>query len=144
MRMAGSTKKWEPINFVFYLSFAKWPVIAAIVVEIGLRLLAANFLQDLSLDRVDMFMWVIRLAAFIFVGWKIGKTYGEVPPMGIIAGAISGLAIGLVMALFRFESSFHIWKVFNIITETTLTVLVGGLMSFLVVYLWDMWPERIK
>ncbi|MFA6526676.1 MAG: hypothetical protein WCT26_04685 [Candidatus Buchananbacteria bacterium] len=143
--MEGTKKdKWEPINFIFYLSFVKWPVLLAVAVEIGLRLLMANWLPDLSLDRVDLFMWVVRLIAFIYVGWRIGKVYGEVPPMGAIAGAISGLAIGLIISIFRFISGFHTWKIFNIITESTLAVLVGGLAVFLVVYIWDMLPEAIK
>lgn len=143
-RMEGANKKWEPINFVFYLSFIKWPVIVAIAVEIILRLLMANFLPDLSLDRVDLYMWIVRLIAFVFIGWKIGKAYGEVPPMGAIAGAIGGLSIGLIISLFRFFSGFHTWKIFNVITETTITILVGGLLAFLVVYVWDMLPESIK
>lgn len=143
-RMEGANKKWEPINFVFYLSFIKWPVIAAIAVEIALRFLMAEFLPDLSLDRVDLFMWVVRLTAFVFIGWEIGKAYGEVPPMGAIAGAIGGLSIGLVISLFRFASGFHAWKIFNVITESTLTILVGGLLAFLVVYVWEMLPDRIR
>lgn len=143
--MEGAGKsKWEPINFVFYLSFVKWPVLLAIAVEIGLRLLTANFLPDLSLDRVDLFMWVIRLIAFIYIGRRIGQVYGEVPPMGAIAGSISGLVIGFIISIFRFASGFHTWKIFNIITESTLAVLVGGLAVFLVVYIWDMLPESIK
>ena len=143
--MAETVKsKWEPINFVFYLSFVKWPVLLAVAVEIGLRLLMANFLPDLSLDRVDLFMWAVRLITFIYIGSRIGKVYGEVPPMGAIAGAISGLSIGLIISIFRFISGFHTWKIFNIITESTLAILVGGLTVFLVVYIWDMLPERIR
>lgn len=142
--MEGAKKTWEPINFVFYLSFVKWPVIITIAAEIVSRLLMVNFLPDLPLDRVDLFMWPGRLIAFIFIGWKIGKSYGEVPPMGAIAGAISGFVIGLVISLFRFESGFRTWKIFNVVTETTLTILVGCLAVFLVVYLWDLLPDNIK
>lgn len=142
--MAGTTNKWESINFVFYLSFVKWVIIIAIGLEIACRLLMINYLPDLPLDRVDLFMWLIRLLAFIFIGWKIGKTYGEVPPMGAIAGAISGLAIGLVISLFRFESGFRTWKIFNVVTETTMAIVVGGLAVFLVVYLWDLMPDRVR
>ena len=142
--MEGANQKWEPINFIFYLSFIKWPVILAIIVEIALRLLMANFLPDLPLDRVDLFMWPVRLAAFAYIGWRIGRIYGEVPPMGAIAGSIAGLIVGFIIALFRFQSGFHTWKIFNVITESTLTVIVGGLLAFLVVYLWEMLPEKIK
>lgn len=144
-RMEGIKRtNWEPINFVFYLSFIKWPMLLAIAVEIILRLLMANLLPDLSLDRADLFMWAARLIAFIFIGWKIGQAYGEVPPMGAISGAIAGLGIGLVISLFRFASGFHIWKIFNVVTESALTALVGGLAVFLVVYVWEMLPEKVK
>jgi|GEM_PF-737661 len=142
--MEGTAKTWEPINFVFYLSFVKWVIVIAIAVEIVLRLLMINYLPDLTLDRVDLLMWIIRLIAFIVIGWKIGKSYGEVPPMGAIAGALSGFVIGLIISLFRFESGFRTWKIFNVVTETTLTILVGCLAVFLIVYLWDLLPDRLK
>lgn len=142
--MEKPRKTWEPINFVFYLSFIKWPIIFAIVAEIGSRWLASNFWPDLPWDRVDLYMWLIRLTAFIFIGWKIGKTYGEVPPMGAIAGLIGGLFIGLAIALSRFSSGFQVWKLFNVVTESALTILAGGLAAFLIVYVWDMLPDKIR
>jgi len=144
-RMEGTNgKKWEPINFVFYLSFAKWPVIVAVVAEIALRFLMSNYLEDLPADRADLFMWAVRISAFAYIGWKTGQAYGEVPPMGAIAGAVGGFAIGLVAALSRFAAGFQTWKLFNVVTETALTVLVGALAAFLVVYVWDMLPGKIR
>jgi hypothetical protein len=142
--MEGNIKKWEPINFVFYLSFVKWPVLAAILVEIVLRLLIGRFLDDWPLGRVDLLMWIVRLALFIYVGWRIGKTYGEVPPIGALAGSAAGFLAGIALTLFRFYSGFRAWKVFNIVSETALLMLVGALTAFLVVYLWELWPKKFK
>ncbi|MFA5020835.1 MAG: hypothetical protein WC517_02120 [Patescibacteria group bacterium] len=141
---AEQSKKWEPINFVFYLSLVKWPVLAAVLAEILLRWLIGRFLDDWSLGRIDLLMWLVRLAALFFIGWRIGKAYGEVPPMGATAGATAGFLIGLAAAVFRFNGGFHTWKIFNLITEPALTVLVGGLAVFLVVYIWDLLPKGGK
>jgi ABC-type amino acid transport system permease subunit len=87
-------------------------------------------------------MWIIRLVAFIYIGWRVGKTYGEAPPLASLAGTIAGLIIGLAAALLRLSGGFRVWKLFNLITETTLAAIVGCLAVFLVVYLWDFWPKK--
>lgn len=140
--MEGTKKpiNWEPINFVFYLNFVKWPVLAAIAVEIILRLVFLNFFDDILSDKVDLLMWAVRLAVFIFIGRQIAKTYGEVPQLGALSGLMAGGVIGLAVALFRFYESFHAWKIFNLLTETTLTAIVGCLIVGLVVYIWDLLP----
>lgn len=142
--MEGKSKQWEPINFVFYLSFVKWPALIAILAEIGLRLAVSRFLDDWPLGRVDLLMWMIRLSLFVYVGWRIGKTYGEMPPIGALAGASAGFLTGLAISFFRFYGGFRIWKAFNLISETALMIIVGALAAFLVVYLWDLLPKKIK
>jgi len=141
---AEQSKKWEPINFVFYLILVKWSVLAAAIAEISLRWLISRFLDDWSLGRIDLLAWLVRLAALIYIGWRIGKIYGEVPPIGAIAGAIAGFFIGLIAAIFRFSGGFNTWKIFNLITEPVLAVLVGGLAVFLVVYVWDLLPAKMR
>ena len=136
-------KKWETINFVFYLSFVKWPVLAALVIELASRFLMTRFFL-LSIDRLDLLIWVVRLAAFVYVGWRVGRAYGEARAVGALAGSMSGLAIGLAAALFRLSQGFRVWKVFNLITETAVAALVGCLVVFLIVYLWEFWPKKIK
>lgn len=134
--------KWEPINFVFYLSFVKWPVLLAIIFEIMVRLWIARFYDDLSLDRVDLLMWLIRLVLFIIIGRKIGKVYGQAPAMGALSGAVAGIVLGLAIAGFRFFSGFKVWKIFNLPSEIILTAIIGALVAFLIVYLWDLWPKK--
>jgi len=136
-------KEWESINFVFYLSFVKWPVLVAVVIELASRFLASRFFL-LSVDRLDLMMWVVRLAAFVYIGWQVGRAYGEARVVGALAGGLSGLVIGLAAALFRLSQGFRVWKVFNLITETALATLVGCLVVFLIVYLWDFWPKKLK
>lgn len=140
--MEGIVKKWQDINFVFYASLIKWPVLIGLVVEILCRLLITRFLSDMSLAREDLLMWIVRLAIFIYVGYKIQQKYGQVPPMGALAGAEAGLFVGLALALFRFYDGFKVWKLFNVFTEAFLTALVGCLAAFLVVYIWDLLPKK--
>ncbi len=143
--MEGTGKtKWEPINFIYYLSFVKWPVLLAAAVEIAIRIGIAYIWPDFSINVIDLIAWFIRLAAIIYVGYSIGKKFGEIPPMGALAGAMAGLVLGLVGAGFRFASGFRTWKLFNLATETVIMIVVGALVSFLIVYVWDLLPEKIK
>lgn len=135
-------KRWEPINFVFYASFVKWPVLVGFIMEIIFRLMAGNWLEDWSIGQLDLIAWFIRLAVFGYVGFRIVKVYGEVPPMGGLAGIITGVELGFLMAIFRLYEGVKFWKFFNLLTEPVLTALVGGLTVFLVVYLWELLPEK--
>lgn len=137
--------KWEPINFVFYLSFAKWPILIAAIAEWGLRILSVDILDGLLFGtRLDLLVWPIRIIAFIYLGYKVFKNYGEVPAMGAFAGVVSGTILGLAVACSRFIEGFKVWKVFNVVTETTIMALVGCLVVFIVVYLWDLIPNFKK
>jgi len=143
--MEGTGKtKWEPINFIYYLSFVKWPVLLAAAIEIVMRIVTVYFWPDFSINIIDLIAWFIRLAAIIFVGYSVGKKFGEIPPMGALAGAMAGLVLGLAGAGFRFASGFRTWKLFNLGTETIIMIVVGALVAFLVVYVWDLLPEKIK
>lgn len=136
-----TSAKWEPINFVFYLSFAKWPILLAIFAELAIRILSDRFLGEMLLGaRLDLAMWLVRLIALIYIGYLIFKNYGEAPSMGAFAGVMSGAAIGLGAALSRFAEGFKVWKIFNVVTETVIVAIVGCLAVFLVVYIWESIP----
>jgi len=122
-------KNWEPVDFTIYFAFIRWVVLSALVLEIILR-----FWLDKS-GNLEIISWAIRLIAFIFLGWRSFAKFGRSLAVGAIAGISSGAAIGLVIALFRFLDGIKIWKFFNLLTETTLTALVGGAVAALAVYL---------
>lgn len=142
--MEGTRKQWEAINFIYYLSFVKWPAFLAALLEILLRISIAYFWPDFSIATIDLLAWLIRLTAIIYVGYQVGKRFGEVPPMGALSGLMAGLTLGFIGAAFRFASGFRTWKLFNLATETILTAIVGALVAFLVVYIWDLLPEKFK
>lgn len=135
-------KKWEPINFVFYLSFIKWPVLLGIALEIILRLTVDYFFEDWTLGRIDLIAWIIRLLIFGYIGFKIARAYGEIPQMGFLSGLMGGLGLGIVIAIFRFFEGFRVWKIFNLFSEPILVALVGCLVGFLVIYLWELLPDN--
>ena len=51
--MEKSKKGWEPINFIFYLSFAKWPILSAALLELLFRVVADRLLGN-SILGVDL------------------------------------------------------------------------------------------
>ena len=79
-------------------------------------------------------MWVWRVAIFGVLGWRIVKSFGASAAVGIVAGTLSGLLIGVGVALFRFVDGLKVWKFFNILTEPTTIAIVGALMVVLVIY----------
>ncbi|MFA5124727.1 MAG: hypothetical protein WC473_02785 [Patescibacteria group bacterium] len=142
--MNKAKKEWESINFVFYFQFVLIPVIIAGAAEIFLRWLLIWLWPDLSVGMIDLLMWLVRLAAFIWIGRQVVKSYGQINAIGALSGAIAGLVIGLIIAVSRFSGGFRIWKVFNLATESVLTALAGCLLVYLMVLLWDNLPKRLK
>lgn len=137
--------KWEPINFVFYFSFVKWPVLLTAIIELLVRFLLIMIFDDILIrSRFELAFWIIRIISFVYLGYKIFKNYGEALMMGCFAGAVSGLILGLIVSFFRFIEGFKVWKIFNLITETITVAIVGCLVVFLVVYLWDLFPKLKK
>jgi len=137
--------KWEPINFVFYFSFVKWPVLITALIELLVRFLLIIIFDDILIrSRFELVFWIIRIMVFVYLGYKIFKNYGEALMMGCFAGIVSGSMLGLLVSFFRFIEGFKIWKIFNLITETITVAIVGCLVVFLVVYLWDLFPGLKK
>lgn len=137
--------KWEPINFFFYFSFAKWPILITTTIEIIFRFLSTNIFSELlSGVRLDFLVWLVRIAMFIYLGYRIFKKYGEVPAMGAFAGIVGGIILGFLVSFSRFIEGFKVWKIFNIVTETITVTIVGCLIVFIIVYVWDLIPSSKK
>lgn len=128
----NSKKNWEPVDFTVYLKFIQWPLIILIIAEIFLHL-AFN---ALSLgDKNDWLDWMLRLVIFAVIGYQAFKHFGGSLVVAAIAGGLGGLVAGLVISLYRFVEGVHLWKFFNVITETTLATLFGALVVAAVVFL---------
>jgi len=141
---SGKSVNWEPINFTIYFSFVRWTVILTIVVELILRIVFHRFLIPLTIEVQELIYWLWRLGMFVFLSWRIMITFGATTQVGIIAGVISGVLIGFVVALYRFFEGFKIWKIFNLLTETVIVGLVGGLMVYLIIVIYIFYKNRIK
>jgi hypothetical protein len=144
MKNGNSTAKWEPINFVFYFQFVLIPVLIAGALEVFLRWFLVWLWPELSIGIIDLLMWLARLAAFIWIGRQVVRSYGQINAIGALSGAIAGLVIGLIVAASRFFGGFRIWKVFNLATESVLTALAGCLLVYLIVLVWDVLPNKLK
>ncbi|MFA4871652.1 MAG: hypothetical protein WC610_01130 [Patescibacteria group bacterium] len=131
----SASKIWEPIDFTIYFSFLKWPVAAALLLEIIFRWRAGVSAGGFLFDEMEIIMWIFRFFVFAFLGWRVFKNFGNSPAVAALAGALAGFIIGLAVSLFRFFTGVKIWKFFNLITETTLVVLLGVLVSISVVYI---------
>ncbi|MFA5047971.1 MAG: hypothetical protein WC516_02945 [Patescibacteria group bacterium] len=142
MENSKKSVNWEPINFFTYLSFIKWPLLVALVVELIFRILAVRFVDGLLFQQQELTIWIWRLLILIFITWRTIKTYGQVPQIGALAGGIFGLLVGVVIGLFRFYDGFKVWKIFNIFTEGLLTAVVGAVVIFLIIYIWEFIPRK--
>ncbi|MBI5765725.1 hypothetical protein HZA71_00680 [Candidatus Falkowbacteria bacterium] len=128
-------KIWEPIDFTIYFSFLKWLVAVALLLEIIFRWRAGVLAGGFLFDKMEIIMWIFRFFVFAFLGWRVFKNFGHSLAVAAMAGALAGFIIGLAVSLFRFFAGVKIWKFFNLITETTLVVLLGVLVSISVVYI---------
>ena len=135
--MAGtkSNKIWEPIDFTVYFSFIKWPVLAILVLEIAFRIWSGKFSAGLLFEQREIIIWLMRIAIFAFLGWRVIKNFGSSIAISAIAGSLAGFVVGLMIALYRFGDGFQVWKIFNLITETTLVIVVGALIAVLMVFI---------
>ncbi len=130
-----TTKKWEPVDFTVYFSFIKWPVFGVLILEIILRFWADKAMTGPLFDNQEIIAWVLRLIMFSFLIWQVIGHFGYSPAVAALTGASAGSAVGLVIALYRFLDGVKIWKFFNLITETSLTAIVGAAFMALFIFL---------
>ncbi len=128
------TPNWEKIDFTIYFSFLKWPVILAIVLELFLRSWAWYQVGIVS-DNLDMLVWLVRLLILTVIGWRVIKNFGGHTAVAAMAGALAGLQIGLVVSVSRLLGGLQVWKIFNIVTETTVLAVIGSLMAIAITFI---------
>lgn len=131
----ANNKTWQPINFVAYLSFIKWQVLLAVIVELAFRYFAHRYWTVLNFQTEEIILWAWRLLILYWLGIRSLKSFGYSLPIAGMIGLFAGFFIGLIASLSRFADGFRVWKIFNIINETTLSIIVGCLFILLVVYL---------
>ena len=130
-----NNKTWQPINFVAYLSFIKWQALLAVIIELAFRYFAHRYWTMLSFQTEEIILWIWRLLILFWLGIKSLKSFGYSLPIAGMIGLFAGFFMGIVVSLSRFSDGFKVWKIFNILDETTLTVIVGSLFIIMVVYL---------
>ena len=135
MTSTATKKIWEPIDFSVYFIFIRWPVLAAILIEIIFRASTMGLSDSLIADNREIMIWVWRVLVFIFLGWRTLKNFGRSSGIAVVTGLTSGLIIGLVAALSRFIEGFKVWKIFNVLTETAWVAIAGLIITVIAAYL---------
>lgn len=130
-----SAKIWEPIDFTVYFKFIRWYVLMIVVLEIGFRVLIADYSDGLLFEQKELVAWVIRLLILFWLGARLVKNFGHSAAVGAMAGFLAGFVAGLIIAIYRFFEGIAVWKFFNLITETVLVAVVGSLVAILMVYI---------
>lgn len=133
--MSHTKNNWEPIDFTIYFSFIGSWVAIELIIELLFRLWVLSLGEGFLFDIQEIAMWAWRIAIFAVLGWRIVKSFGASPAVGVVAGTLSGVTIGLGVSLFRFIDGLKVWKFFNILTESVTIALVGALMVVLVIYI---------
>lgn len=105
----------QPLSF--YWRSARWPALAASVVEIILAIAG----------QPSAYLWGVNLAVFIGLPlWLKSKQklmFGRVLALNVL----TGLLIGLIVAAFRLVWERKLYLIFNLITEPLVTA-AGGLL----------------
>jgi hypothetical protein len=125
---------WEPIDFTIYIKLIKWPVFLALVLELVLRWWGNGFGAGFIFNQIEVITWIVRLSALGFIAYKSVQSFGHNTVIAAISGVLGGLAIGFLVSLFRFLDGITVWKLFNIITETTTVAVVGSLIAIFITY----------
>ncbi len=134
MEYEKESQIWEPIDFAVYLKFIKWPVLLAIVLEIGFRFWSVRLGSGIFFEQIEIISWIIRLCALINIAIKSTKNFGSSAAIATISGVLGGSTIGFAIAIYRFGDGLKLWKFFNLITETTTVAVVGSLVAIFIVY----------
>jgi len=133
--MIQQSSTWQPIDFTIYFRAVSIFVVIAIVGELVGRWWVNSVLQAGPLfDNPEVVAWAWRMVVFVVIAIRMAAKFGSSAMVGAIAGSVTGSVIGLLIAISRFADGFKIWKLFNLLTETTITALVGALAVVLVIY----------
>lgn len=140
--MDSQKQVWESVDFAAYFAFVWWWVVVVVIVELVFRFWSAQLDGGLVFERREMILWFWRLVFFVFLGWRVGKTFEPHWIIGAISGAVAGFLIGLISAFWRFYDGLKIWKFFNLLTESVLVLLFGAVVAALAI--WAFYFRQIK
>ncbi|MFA5070435.1 MAG: hypothetical protein WC528_04085 [Patescibacteria group bacterium] len=102
----------------FYFSLFRWPVLAALVIEIFL----------IVFDQRLIYIWFVNLIIFVFLalwGRKINQLrLGQI----LFLGFSAGLVLGLLVAIFKLIWLHKFYLFFNLMFEAVVTALAGLLL----------------
>lgn len=116
------------LDLAWYMRVIRTPVLYGGVLVLCAVLLAA-VLPGIWGEGADALSFVVKLAVWIAIGWHGVRAREGGTGAAALAGGISGLAIGIVLALLRVLVVREVWTVFNLIIEPVVTGVFGYLVS---------------
>lgn len=113
-------------TFNYYLQKSLLPVIVAVAISIGFLLVLQIKTVKETIDW--LFYLVMYLVQVVIVGWVVYRAVRqeklEIRQAVVLAGFM-GLAIGLLLAIFRLIWQQQFWQIFNLIFEPVYSAVVA-------------------
>lgn len=118
-------------------------VIVVLIIEIGWRFAGGHIIFGfLGASHSVSFPWIVRLLAFIGIGWRFCYYFGDTSRRAAIAGALAGVIIGLIIGLFEvmWYHNLKAWLSFFALPWQTL--IVGTVVTWFSGYLATAWSDE--
>ncbi|MFH1173194.1 MAG: hypothetical protein V1692_01530 [bacterium] len=115
----------------YYFQPVRLPVLAVVLLEIILIILTDRFWSNAFwwADYDFYITLALKVIAAFWAAWLLLDYLKKKTPVagpGYTAGAVAGLTIGLIVAIFKIFWYHQFWTFFNLISEPLLTALVGA------------------
>ncbi|MDZ7798715.1 MAG: hypothetical protein U5L76_03820 [Patescibacteria group bacterium] len=106
-------------TFNFYFKIFRWPLLGVLLVEIVL----------IVLDQKLIYLWFVNLIFFVGLTLWIKYIYKVRLAHIVVLNGLSGFILGFLMALFKLIWTRKGYLIFNLITESFITLFFGVLIS---------------
>lgn len=119
---------WYGLDLAWYMRVIRAPSLYGGVLALCAALLAAS-LPEFWGDGADAFSFIIKLAVWLTIGWQAVRMHHARVGVAALAGGLSGLAVGVALALLRVLVVREVWTLFNLIVEPVVTGIFGYMVS---------------
>jgi len=106
-------------TFNFYFRIFRWPLLITLLAEIAL----------IIFDQKLVYLWFINLIFFVGLTLWIKYSYKVKLAHIVVLSGLSGFILGFLMALFKLVWTRKGYLIFNLISESFITLFFGVLIS---------------
>ena len=101
-----------------YVRLTRWPVLATAAIVAAL----------LYVGQPSSITWGVELILFVWLGWLVASRDGN-RLESLTTGIIAGVGLGLMVSIIRLLLNRELTYVINVVAETMLTAIIGGLVT---------------